>query len=729
MSGLGKSKVNTEPSDTFQESLHELLADLSHKLVKCHTTAVQKMHSITSEIEAGPRFCSDGLLDKGQWPASSPSHSYKSGLEAGNLVLPTVPDVPPELPAGACSSSDPADMPGIIPSGFVVFNVPDPIGAVDQRQRCGSLAVTDAGGEAEQMERQSHSLHNWWSQKDAALEKQISRSAEQQQQQFIRSATRNLLLEEAAHHANPSWLMIPPDSARRIIWDVLSCMLLVWDCIFIPLGLMGTPRGGFLYVASWVSRVFWSIDLPINFLAGYRTADGRKEMRPMHVAWHYFKTGFFLDAAVVALDWVDLLLDAGFDSVSTARMGKSLKIFRLLKVMRLLRLLRFASRMPDIIMEISQVFRSGVLTVVAEIAKVCTVLVLVCHVTACMWFQLAAESDSDNTWLQHWGYAGGDETLAYVVAFHWALTQFCGSMEVFPQNLEERVFAILFLLIAFFMACGIVSKVTSSVTKLALLTVEHAAKMNELREFLAEAKISRRLVLRILRNAQHSMKEAERNMPESSIQLFSLISTPLKMEMHFEQYVHVLAAHKLFKVLADNAPLAMKYVCHTCIRQESLMSGDMILEPGTQETPAMLFLESGEAWYVLDEQHQGQMAGWCCEAALWTEWPPTGMLLAKSDCIIIRIDAEAFRKAVGKGEPIAMVIASRYGKQFIAALNSCAFPTDLPIEGFDATSAMNEICSDLGLNGGRKWSPRASRVTQVGKLSRVEAHGDHNFLQ
>merc|ERR1711920_420896 len=97
-------------------------------------------------------------------------------------------------------------------------------------------------------------------------------------------------------------------------------------------------------------------------------------------------------------------------------------------------------------------------------------MVITNHIIACAWFLCAdlQQSDGDKvTWIRVTGYGEKDWVHLYLTAFHWSLTQLMpASMEVVPQNLVERTFAVCVVVIAFIAFSYLLGTITGLLQKL-----------------------------------------------------------------------------------------------------------------------------------------------------------------------------------------------------------------------------------------------------------------------
>mmetsp|Transcript_3008 Transcript_3008/g.5500 ORF Transcript_3008/g.5500 Transcript_3008/m.5500 type:complete len:136 (-) Transcript_3008:137-544(-) len=106
--------------------------------------------------------------------------------------------------------------------------------------------------------------------------------------------------------------------------------------------------------------------------------------------------------------------------------------------------------------------------------------------------------------------------FAYTTWFHWGLMNFAGSMEVQPQSTIERIYAVIMLLCAFLVSAWVVSSITSSMTRLEIATARSSEQLTSLKQYLFDNKISRKLALRVQRNANRALAEQTKNRPEGS---------------------------------------------------------------------------------------------------------------------------------------------------------------------------------------------------------------------
>merc|ERR1712113_350999 len=98
---------------------------------------------------------------------------------------------------------------------------------------------------------------------------------------------------------------------------------------------------------------------------------------------------------------------------------------------------------------------------------------------------------------------------------------------------------------------------------------------------MADNKISPKLATRLQRNAQHVLVEKQRNIAETDVELLHLVSEPLRVELHTEEYSKVLCQHPFFEKFSDDYSAAMRQICHTAVSAKGpYEKGDVLFSVG-----------------------------------------------------------------------------------------------------------------------------------------------------
>lgn len=477
------------------------------------------------------------------------------------------------------------------------------------------------------------------------------------------------------------WIL-HPYSKRRVAWDIFSLMLVLYDMISIPL-MFFEPESSVLDAMEWVTRIFWTLDVPASVVSGYVTADGNIELRAGQIIRNYVKTWLALDICIVGSDWAGMAVNGS--ALQAAGVSKASRIIRIIRLMRLLRLIR----MREVVAGILERFKSEKLIILAELIKLMTLMIGLAHLLACCWYGLSAEFESESTaaWVVEYGF-GQEVRLSkkYLMSLHWSLSQFAGGMdEITPVNDWERFFSICVFCMAFIVASAFVSSVTSSMTQLYFIGSQQSAQLSLLRRYMAQNKITKRLALRIQRNAQHMLIQLQESMSEDKVVILSVVSEPLKVELHFELYRDKVSCHHFFRKYLTECPQVMRRVCHSAIVYTRYSPGDVIFDTGENpKTPTMYFVIQGELEYAhvsgLRSSATVTHGEWLSEAVLWTSWTHRGCLTATTDCLLTLVDAQQFQDIVSQFEHGDFNPAD-YAHDFVTRLNR-EHPNDISDLGF-----------------------------------------------
>jgi len=228
-----------------------------------------------------------------------------------------------------------------------------------------------------------------------------------------------------------------------------------------------------------------------------------------------------------------------------------------------------------------------------------------------------------------------------------------------------------------------VSNLTSSLTQLNFLSSQQSIKTAVLRRYLFQNGIPVKLAMRVQRNAAHAIREQQRLMPESEVELLALVSQPLQIEIHFEMHGRDLKIHPFFAFYIEECPQVMRKVCHHSVLQPSrLGTGDVIFNVGEiPANPVMYFVTRGELTYdsIYGTSSSVTEGQWISEATLWTHWMHRGVLTAANDCRVTRLDAQSFQDIASQFSH-QQFDPKLYAEGYTAHLNNSLQVTDLCLE-------------------------------------------------
>jgi len=433
--------------------------------------------------------------------------------------------------------------------------------------------------------------------------------------------------------------LISPMSRFNLCWAAVLVVLVFYDFVSVPLEAFEPEDTQFRAAMVWITRMFWTITIPITMITGYVKVDGSIEMQIGRVFRHYAKTWLAFDILVVLADWIAFVVASASDFARV----RVVIIARLVRVMRILRLGQ-ALKLPALYERISarSYFEKAKLWM--GIVETCVVMMCIAHVIACLWYAIGKNGWVQDIWTEPTHESFG---LRYTISLHWAITQFQGNNEIYPTSLLERAFAVVFLSFGFFAAGGFVSKITADITHLSIISSKQGRQLAVLRQYVDYHKMSHSLSLRVVKGATHMLAQQERNIREQDIELLRVLSRPLLVEIHYEVNVPILTAHPFFRGYHHWNPIAMRKVCDVCVQMISLHAGDILFTEGERPAqPKMFFVTNGKLLYI--RQHAARATliiprMWACEMSLWVDWVHQGSIRAGTNSLLMTLDAKKFQ--------------------------------------------------------------------------------------
>jgi len=467
------------------------------------------------------------------------------------------------------------------------------------------------------------------------------------------------------NHQNAGRFVLHPNDLKRTVWEMIGVVFVAYDVIVLPLAFFDPPFAALRRLGAWTTRLFWTFDLPMNFLVGFVSATGQIQLEQKRIIERYLTTWFALDVFMVGLDWME--------GVGTAILGDT-GPFRSLCLLRLLRVLK-TGRLVHVRCEHVSGDR---LRLALHSFMLLLLMFSIAHLLACLWYAVAANLGG-NSWINFFGYENAGGAELYVVSLRWAFSQFSGGMdEIQPKTIREHLFSCIVFIFAFWSGAVLVSLITSWMTRFLIEGSQNNLRLKLLQHFLEQHRVSKGLEFRLTRNAQYALLEREKRVPEDAVEVIKLLSDPLRMELHFEIYSPAFAGHPFFVRYIDEHPHVMKQVCHKAMSTDLVSSGDIVFDPGERsENPRMIFLNHGSLSYTQPVGIPEDLlpGGWACEAVLWTRWETQGTLVALSDSRLHVLDARTFQTIAAR---FSDDLVCEYAAKFVDTLNGEQDLSDLP---------------------------------------------------
>merc|ERR1719436_36453 len=162
-----------------------------------------------------------------------------------------------------------------------------------------------------------------------------------------------------------------------------------------------------------------------------------------------------------------------------------------------------------------------------RIAQHMLAIVMLNHIVGCFWFAIGRHADGG--WVED-QLTYKTFAFAYLTSFHWSLTQFHGSMEVVPQTVEERAFAVVILLWALFTFSWFLSSMTNAMMRLQSVHTSWYVQKSKLLQYFQERHISTTLGARI-----RSFVDSHACSPfieENEVTLLKIVPDSMLKEIH-----------------------------------------------------------------------------------------------------------------------------------------------------------------------------------------------------
>ena len=549
-----------------------------------------------------------------------------------------------------------------------------------------------------------------WDQPDAELEEALKRYAKDMALLHSKSQApggRRRHSDSLSHSWGASdskqrfaWLfsnfILRPESNIRIAWNLLSMIIIAFDLITVPMGTVDLIESRALYAPRFAIAMFWSVDVCMTLMTGIYKRN-KFIINLLSILRYHARRTLIVDLSLVAIDWIAILL-----AYSEARALAALRIVKWLRFSRLLRV----AMLPGVWDALESTTISTEVIAFLRLWKYSCSILLLNHMIACAWCGVGRSSSE--SWISALPDDHADSNSAlYFTALHWSVTQFIGSMEVFPSNLGERVFAVMML----FQSLIIFSVFVGAMTNLALefQKANEQARVQRIKldRFLLEHGTPGELIQRITSYTQDARSRVKW-VEEHDVASLRTLPDFLLMDLHTEFREPIIGPrHKLFKDLREYNPRTVPALCHNAMQEHVIGMGQRLFSMGdacesayvvargvleyscpklatfrsgsslSGQTPVSLRVERGSLLRMVGNQESellGEEFGirqflarrraWLADRALWAKWEHVGDCDAPDLALLIKIDAESFASTLQRFEA-AFALAALYAKRVV----------------------------------------------------------------
>jgi len=468
---------------------------------------------------------------------------------------------------------------------------------------------------------------------------------------------------------SPSRCILHPSGTARTIWNVLTVIALVWDIIVIPMEFFDLPKTVLLSVLTWLTVLFWSVDMLFSFSTGiYRK--GVLVMEPKVIALAYIRSWFPLDVLLVSFDWLSLTTI----SASAPNHEMDQDAYRAVWALRLLRLCRIIrlGKIGRTALNLKEVMHSWALSVQYSIFMNVFMMMLMLHVVACAWWAFGHVWGNSDGWSVKFDIEGVSVLYSYTTSLHWAICQLgVSSTQIEATNSTERIFSICVAILSLITFSTMVSSMTSMMGTWYAEKEEERKQFSSLQRYLKYYTISPGLSQRITHFLQHAASQRKATVSDLHVPLLELLSKPLRGELQLEKFSSSMKQNAFLGALlhCDNVTVldVMKRLATNAISTITLGGKDVIFRYGMEAVASYLTVE-GSLTYLQENKLDVECKGWASEMCLWTEWFYVGDLVAETVSKVFVLDVDAFCDVVASSH-FTQKLGVAYASEYVQSLH------------------------------------------------------------
>jgi len=470
-----------------------------------------------------------------------------------------------------------------------------------------------------------------------------------------KQSTVGAVIDYNAQADPPRWSAWNPDALSRTVFETFSICMLLYDAFLMPYRLAWNVQNDNFTFGTWTTRIFWTFDLLLNLVTGYRLRSGLPELRLGPAMRRYLRTWFLPDLVLVCCDWLVVFGVSAW--------------MRWVRVMRLVRGGRQVLRAWSLVLKAKLMVPVKAIHLALDISMLLLLILWLNHVASCGWIFIGryAESDTGYTWLSKQEYPEAGERYEYLTALHWAITQITpGSMEVVPENSTERFYTVSTLFLGLLLGSSLIATLTSMMTQYKLRIENTSKKFMELHKFLHQQGVEPKLALAINLQVRMRSREKER-LKAKDVDYLSLVSTSLREALWHGWCMRFLSQHAFFNALEHLDQVAMQCLCNTAIKAQECPASEAVFETGTRDD-CMYFVVHGQLQYLPGESapEANLLDGdpglvlnpgdWCSEPALWTLWTHLGSLEAALTSEVLSLNGPSLQLLLRRFPPLGAAL-------------------------------------------------------------------------
>lgn len=381
-----------------------------------------------------------------------------------------------------------------------------------------------------------------------------------------------------------------PEGKIKIMWDLLSLLLILWEMVVTPLGIsFPQSQTEFITNFQYFIDAYFIADIFINFQTGYYSK-GVLNFNRRSIARKYLKRWFWVDLpASFPYDWVIPDQDNTGTVFSSTRLFRVLRLLRLLKILRLLRVLKLTRIFTRIE---SYLDLSLVLNSILSLLKLSGLLLIIAHWLACIWYLLGVlQTEYAETWLTQANLQDETWDVQYIASIYWAVTTMItvGYGDITPVTPNERILATCVMIVASGVFAFTMNSISRLLQQMNQGKADYQDVMISLNSYMKNKHISKELKGKVKNFLTYTLKYYNSIRNKEQV-IMNLLSDQLKNEMMIEVNGRVLKAAKPFVEIFSKKMV----MCLTLIMTQVIYSPDeIIFREDTEDDCSIYFLDNG----------------------------------------------------------------------------------------------------------------------------------------
>jgi len=224
-----------------------------------------------------------------------------------------------------------------------------------------------------------------------------------------------------------------PDSKPILIWNFITLIAILVDTFYVPflLCFWYEEYEEAMDILEYLLLVFFILNFMMNFNVAYYSK-GIAVKNRRKIIRHYIKGRFWIDSLALLITIPRVVI--GYEG---------LIYFEVIRMLRLSNIKYYISKLQDYL-QLSLRWLG-----IIRLIKLWSLLIIFSHAVACI-MHLIGRMTSPNSWLNIFGFADQTMFQRYIASTYWSVATIVtvGYGDITPQNEYERLFTIVFMLIA-----------------------------------------------------------------------------------------------------------------------------------------------------------------------------------------------------------------------------------------------------------------------------------------